>query len=190
MVFYNQSESKLSIDATPFHPSRYLWCDPVNICIYNDGEPTMTLCTEKDRHDILQGIDDEALDEVFPPDAEEAFELETTEAFVREMATLSMLEDREEQARHTFCHYEKRWEVRRAAGPSGRPRPAMHLILPVVHNAKIYRPDTTTLAFHQISGRRFEQQYERSKLEKRACCRRIKIAAPPPRPIVQPRKHS
>jgi hypothetical protein len=190
MVFYNQNESKLSVDAAPFHPSGLLWGDPVNICIYNEGEPTMTLVTEKDRRDILQGIDDEALDEAFPPDAEEAFELETTEAFVQEMATLAMLEEREEQARRTFRHYEKRWEVRRAAGPSGRPRPAMHLILPVIHDVKIHRPDTTTLAFHQMPGRRFVQHYERSKLEKRVCSRRTKVAAPPPRPIVQPRKNS
>lgn len=189
MVFYNQNESKLSVDAAPFHPFG-LWRDPVNICIYNDGEPTMTLVTEKDRYDILQGINDEALDDVFPPDAEEAFELETTEAFVREMATLAMLEEREEQARRTFLHYEKRWEVRRAAGPSGRPRPAMHLILPVVHNVKIYRPDTTALAFHHITGRRFVEQYERSKLEKRVCSRRTKATSAPPRPIVQPRKNS
>jgi hypothetical protein len=150
----------------------------------------MTLRTEKDRYDILQGIDDEALDEVFPPDAEEAFELETTEAFVREMATLAMMEEREELARRSFRNYEKRWEVRRAAGPSGRPRPAMHLILPVVHNAKVHRPDTTALAFHHMSGRRFLKPHERSKLEKRAYSRRTQMTVPPPRPIVQPRKHS
>ena len=189
MVFYNQSESKLSVDAAPFRPSG-LWYDPVNICIYNDGEPTMTLVTEKDRYDILHGINDEALDQVFPPNAEEAFELETTEAFVQEMAILAMLEEREEQARCTFCYHEKRWEVRRAAGPSGRPRPAMHLIIPVVHNAKIHVPDTTALAFHQFSGRRSGEHYERSKIEKRLCSRRTKTAAPPSRPIVQPRKNS
>lgn len=188
MVFYNQSESKLSVDAAPFRPSG-LWCDPVNICIFNNGEPTMTLVTEKDRYDILQGIDDDVLDQIFPPDAEEAFELETAEAFVQEMATLAMLEEREEQARSTFRYYEKRWEVRRSAGPSGRPRPAMHLIVPVAHDAKIHRSDTTALAFHQISGRRSGEQYERSKVEKRLCSRRTKTAAPP-RPIVQPRKNS
>ena len=187
MVFY---ESKLSVNAIPFHPTTGLWCDPVNICIYTNGQPTMTLVTEKDRYDILQGIDDEALDQVFPPDAEEAFELETAEAFVTEMATLAMLEEREEQARNTFRHYEKRWEVRRAAGPSGRPRPAMHLIIPVVHNAKIHRPDTAALAFHQMSSRRSVEHYQRSKNEKRVIGRRTKTAALPSRPIVQPRKNS
>lgn len=189
MVLYYQPESKLSVDATPFRPAG-LWCDPVNICIYNDGEPTLTLVTEKDRSDILHGIDDEALDQFFPPDAEDAFEWETTEAFVHEMATLAMLEEREEQARSTFRYYEKRWEVRRAAGPSGRPRPAMNLILPEAHHAKINRPGTTALSFHQISGRRSGEQYERSKVEKRLCSRRMKTSAPPPRPIVQPRKNS
>jgi hypothetical protein len=188
MVLCKQKGSVLSVNAAPFHPTGFRY-DPVEICIYNDGEPTMTLASEKDRYDILHGISDDALDQVFPPDAEEANELETTESFVKEMAMLAMLEEREEHARRTLCHLEKRWEVRRAAGPSGRPRPAMHLIVPVDHSVKVRRPMTTTVALHKVCQRSIDR-YERAKMTKRIDHRRIKAKAAPLRPIHQPRKSS
>jgi hypothetical protein len=197
MVLFTHNASKLSVNAVPFHPSKTTtWShyDPMNICIYNDGAPSLTFVTEKDRYDILHGIDDEALDDVFPPDAVEAYELELAEAFVSEMAILAMLEEREEQSRQSFAQFEKRWEVRRAAGPSGRPRPAMHLIIPVNHNVvkKVHRPTTTALAFHDGPHRRsqYDQYSDRSKNTKRMDTCRIKNIAPPPRPIVQHRKNS
>ena len=128
----DEEGSTLSAEASPFHPKASV--EPM-IAIYNDGVPTMTC--ESNRSDILHGIEDQALDEHFPPDAEEAYELEAAEAFVCEMANLAMLEEREERYRENFSCFQKRWEVRRAEGPSGRPKPAMHLIVPVVHQAKL-----------------------------------------------------
>lgn len=130
------ASSVLSADAAPYHPSSYY--EPINIAIYNDGVPSMTLMSESDRYDILHGIPDEALDEgCFPLDATDAAELEAMEAFVAEMANLSFLEEREEQARQSFNHIKKRWEVRRQSGLSVRgPRPAMNLIIPTTHHLK------------------------------------------------------
>lgn len=121
----------LSPSAAPFHPTY----EPVNIAIYNDGVPSLTLPSEEDRFEILHGIQDDAIDERFPLDASDAAEMELMEAFVTEMANLSVLEEREERARLTMNHIKKRWEARRRAGPSGRPRPPMHLIVPVEHNS-------------------------------------------------------
>jgi len=137
------SGSVLSADAEPFHPYSYPEHEYYNnidsgIAIYNDGVPSMTLLNEHDRYEILNNIADEALlDEAcFPLDAADAAELEAAEAFVIEMANLSFLEEREEQARQSFAHFQKRWEIRRQKGPSGRPRPCMNLIIPTDHSVK------------------------------------------------------
>jgi hypothetical protein len=90
--------------------------------IYNNGVPSLVLTTEQDIYDILHGIEDPM--ECFPPDAQDAAELEACEAFVETMAVLAMLEEAEEKARHHFSHIRKRWEVRRQRGLVGRPKPA------------------------------------------------------------------
>ncbi|GAX21761.1 hypothetical protein FisN_31Lh048 [Fistulifera solaris] len=94
--------------------------------IYNNGVPSLVLPTEQDIYDILHGIEDPM--ECFPPDAQEAAELEACEAFVETMAMLALLEEAEEQARHHFSHIRKRWEVRRQRGLVGRPKPAHHSV--------------------------------------------------------------
>jgi hypothetical protein len=188
MAISSNEKSCLSVDAAPFFPSGFC-SEPLNIMVYNDGQPSMTCGSEKDLNDILHGIDDEALDAFFPPDAGEAFELESTEVFVREMATLAMLEELEERARRTMCHLEKRWEVRRAAGLAGRPRPAMHAIEPVKHNVKIHPSNVTTLSFHRMD-RRSMSRLARSVYVTTRNQPRLKVATAPIRPIVQPRKNS
>jgi hypothetical protein len=188
MAISSNEKSCLSVDAAPFYPSGFC-SEPVNIMVYNDGQPSMTCGSEKDLNDLLRGIDDEALDECFPPDAEEAYELESAEVFVKEMATLAMLEEREERARRTMSHLEKRWEVRRAAGLAGRPRPAMHAIEPVHHNVKIHPSKVTTLSFHRMD-RRSLSRLERLKCATKCIQPRAKVATAPIRPIVQPRKNS
>jgi hypothetical protein len=104
--------SLLSPNAAAFHP----FYEPVNVAIYNDGVPSMTLVSEEEVCEILHGIQDEALDEGFPPTAADAAELEAVAAFVECMAMLAYMEEREEEARLTFCHIKKRWEVRRSEG--------------------------------------------------------------------------
>lgn len=188
MAISSNEKSCLSVDAAPFYPSGF--CS-APIMVYNDGQPSMTCGSEKDLVDILHGIDDEALDAFFPPDAEEAYELESAEVFVQEMATLAMLEEREERARRTMSHLEKRWEVRRAAGLMGRPRPAMHVIEPVQHNVvKIHPSKVTTLSFHRCMDRRSMARLERMQCAAKCMTPRAKVATMPIRPIVQPRKNS
>lgn len=186
---YDDEGSTLSADAPAFYPMMY---EPVNIAIYNDGVPSMILSTEKDRYDILHGIEDQALDQHFPPDAVEAAELEAAEAFVVEMANLAMLEEREERARNSFVHIQKRWEVRRAAGPSGRPRPPMNLIVPANHAPK-KNPTNNSKALVPCTHHRMMVQ-ERShevKMSQRIEPRLTKTTSMTHRqPIQQPRKNS
>jgi hypothetical protein len=117
--------SKLSPYASPFHPMN----EPAHLCIFNDGIPSLMMPA----HDAAQGISDEALDEAFPPDAQEAAELEAVQQFVEMLATLSLLEEREEAARLNFTGVKKRWESRRAEGLVGRPHSATHLVEPKAH---------------------------------------------------------
>merc|ERR1712232_236413 len=84
--------------------------------------------------DVLRSIDDEAIDEAYPPTAQEAAELEAVELFVELMATLAHLEEREERTRF---HPDrpglgKRWMSRREL--VGKPHPAKHSVQPVVHH--------------------------------------------------------
>jgi hypothetical protein len=117
--------SKLSPYASSFHPMG----EPAQLCIFNDGMPSLMMPA----HDAAQGISDEALDEAFPPDAQEAAELEAVQQFVELLATLSLLEEREEAARLSFTGVKKRWESRRADGLIGRPHSATHMVEPKVH---------------------------------------------------------
>ena len=95
----------LSALAQPFQPA---FRAPAGV-VFNDGVPSSMLS----EHDIVQGYTGEALDENFPPSAQEAAELEAVEMFVDIMAYLSMLEEKEERARSSFCHIKKHWEARR-----------------------------------------------------------------------------
>jgi hypothetical protein len=130
------SGSVLSANAEPYHPPLSYY-EPIEIAIYNDGVPCLTLISEQDRCELLHNIPDEAIDEGFPLDAVDAAEIEAMEEFVVEMANLSMLEEREETARKSFNHVKKRWEARRQKGPSGHgPKPRMNLIIPTEHVMK------------------------------------------------------
>jgi hypothetical protein len=147
--------SVLSANAEPFLPSyyyvnddnvvvdnEYVYIEENGIAIYNDGVPCLSMISEKDRRGILNGINDDVFvdsgngdDSAFPLDANDAAELEAMDAFVMEMANLALLEEREEQARLSFSHVKKRWEVRRQQGPSHRgPHPCMNLIVPTNHS--------------------------------------------------------
>lgn len=118
----------LSANAPPFYPDFH---SNVNIAIYNDGIPCLTLVSEQDIFNVLNGIEDPV--ECYPPDASEAAELDAVDEFVETMATLNFLEELEERARNDFTHVKKRWEARRSDGLKGRPHPAKNLVQPVIH---------------------------------------------------------
>jgi len=103
----------------------------MNAIIYNDGIPSCSF--QGTDSEFLHSITDEAIDEAFPPSAEEAAELEAVELFVEMMANLAHLEEREEMTRFSKDHtgLGKRWIARREL--KGKPRPAKHSVKPVIH---------------------------------------------------------
>eukprot|EP00549_Striatella_unipunctata_P026240 CAMPEP_0118698702 /NCGR_PEP_ID=MMETSP0800-20121206/15378_1 /TAXON_ID=210618 ORGANISM="Striatella unipunctata, Strain CCMP2910" /NCGR_SAMPLE_ID=MMETSP0800 /ASSEMBLY_ACC=CAM_ASM_000638 /LENGTH=171 /DNA_ID=CAMNT_0006598613 /DNA_START=83 /DNA_END=595 /DNA_ORIENTATION=+ len=115
-------KSLLSPFAAPFRP---IWKDEneSDFIIYNNGVPIMIPKSERDTHQIVVGLSDEAIEEHFPLSADEAAELEATDNFVKTLAVLSLLEESEAHARQTFSHLEKRWEKRREGGLIGKPLP-------------------------------------------------------------------
>jgi len=126
----------LSPLAEAFHPMHYvqtMMYEPVNLAIYNDGVPSLSVPGEFES-ELLHGIQDEAIDENFPPDAREAAEMEAAETFVEMLALFSILEEREEQTRENFVGFTKRWESRREEGLLSRPRPPKNSVQLVDHN--------------------------------------------------------
>lgn len=177
--------SALRADAPPFYAQNY---EPINIAIYNDGVPTMTVPNEQGVCDLLHGIEDPV--DQYPPDAEEAFELEMADHYVEELANLSILEEREDKARKGFTHFKKRWEARRATGPSGRPKKAMHLIVPVNHFPK--KPNVTDLVVSSRHHRlQMEHKMRAEEIKQRTEPRSMKkTAMKHTQPIQQPRKQN
>lgn len=127
----------LSASASPFKPTYGVDID-IDIAIYNDGVPSMILTSEEDVYNVLQGIEDPL--ESFPPDAQDAAELEAVEAFVECMANYALMEEREERMRNDFTHIKKRWEARRQEGLVGRPKPAKPETMAHAHMVKCASP--------------------------------------------------
>jgi len=97
---------------------------PLEFAIFNNGVPSSIFYGEHPEHDVVQHIPDEAIEELFPPSADEAAEIEAAEAFVETMAWLSYLDEEDEAARFSFAGIKKRWEARREDGLVGKPHPA------------------------------------------------------------------
>ena len=135
MTPHDFGKSGLSATAPPFHPSSLEHEDFAYV--YNDGVPGMVLTSEHDVAEVLYGIQDQAIDENFPPTAEEAAEMEAVQAFVEMMATLAFLEEREEQSRNNFESFDKRWERRRAEGLTGKPHPPKGSVQPKIHSPRL-----------------------------------------------------
>jgi len=177
--------STLRADAPPFYAQNY---EPINIAIYNDGVPSMTVPSEQGLSDILHGIED-PLDQ-FPPDAEDAWELEMADCFVKEMAQLAILEESDYRARTRFTHIKKRWEVRRAAGPSGRPKLAMHYVEPVKHVQNKAINVQTLVVSSRHHRMHLQDKMRMGELKERMEPRSMKMTAMKhTQPIQQPRKH-
>lgn len=179
----------LSPLAAPFQPS----FEAPPIAIYNDGVPALV----GNDSEILHGIQDDALDE-FPPSAEEAAELEAVEIFVDILATLSILEEREEKARASFCHVQKRWEARREDGLLTKPRPAKNLVETVDHvHVHVGKPIKTTdlIPFDHLpkaNAAALLETRQRAREDARVSNRAEKKVGRlnQPRPLHQPRKQS
>lgn len=176
--------SVLSPLAPPFYPMAYY--EPVSLFIYNDGMPTLVV-HEGEETKLLHGISDEALDEAFPPDAEDAAEMEEVENFVNLMATLSLLEEHEEAARTIHAGLKKRWEARREL--LGRPRPPMHLVHSVTHGDHRLAESRELVIFdqahklveHRMRARESSRSFKPNALKNPGFGNRVK-------PIQQPRK--
>ena len=64
------STSMLSPLAVPFKPTREGYTEFASFAaIYNDGIPAGVVCGSHADHYVLHNIPDEAIDEIFPPDA-------------------------------------------------------------------------------------------------------------------------
>lgn len=105
-----------SPSAEPFQPS-------LEFAIFNNGVPSSVFYGMHPEHEVVQHIPDDAIQELFPPSAEDVAEMEAAEDFVETMAWLSYLDECDEAARFTFAGYGKRWAARREAGLVGKPHP-------------------------------------------------------------------
>mmetsp|Transcript_53182 Transcript_53182/g.78942 ORF Transcript_53182/g.78942 Transcript_53182/m.78942 type:complete len:190 (-) Transcript_53182:405-974(-) len=121
------STSVLSPLAQPFFPpsgmatGHGLVSSDSCFAISYNGNPS---CVCVDEAEVMRGITDEAIEECFPPTIEDIEELEETDFFVALMATLDMIEEKEEKSRG-FSDVKKRWATRRKEGipVGGRCRP-------------------------------------------------------------------
>jgi len=114
--------SMLSPLATPFtYTGAPNHVESVFKAIYVNGVPQLVAFGEHSDHEVIHNIPDDAIDELFPPTATDAAELDATDDFLRTMVDLSFLEEREEKARNDeFFHMKKRWESRRQEGLKGK----------------------------------------------------------------------
>ncbi len=177
--------SILSPLAQPFHP---IMGEIVQPTIYNNGVPSMTFSGTE--HEFLTYITDEVLDEAFPPTAEDAAELEATEFFVQLMATLEILEEREEAARSLHAGLQKRWEARR--GLTGKPRAPKHRVNQV-HHGEARLVDSHELAMLDSSPLHIENRMrakEQGMVSKPKMNKNLGANFGPRKPIQQPRKNS
>uniref|UniRef100_A0A6T6G227 Uncharacterized protein n=1 Tax=Craspedostauros australis TaxID=1486917 RepID=A0A6T6G227_9STRA len=160
----------LSAHATPFVPLTY---EPVELAIFNDGVPAMV---PTDKHEVVHNIPDEAIDEIFPPTAEEAAELEIVEHYVSLMARLDLMEELEEAARNDHTGFLKRWEARREL--SGRPRQARHSVSHVDHGKRpsIQRDITDGIVVHDQSHLELENRLRAREYSKSGGLRQGKAA--------------
>lgn len=184
----------LSVTAKPFRP---MYGTEVDAIIYNDGIPSLSF--QGSDTEFLHSITDEAIDEAFPPNAQEAAELEAVEIFVEMMASLAQLEEREEMTRFSEDHngLGKRWEARREL--KNKPRPAKHSVKPVVHSQKHYAAKISDLVL--FDAERNHASLKEHRMIQRETERMVRLTTPhrnkvvtnrhkKQMPIQQPRKQN
>ena len=178
--------SVLSPLAHPFHP--IMGEDP-NPAIYNNGIPTLTI-QGLSESEFLHTIQDEALDEAFPPNAEEAAELEAVEVFVDLMARLAFLEEKEEATRTVHAGLKKRWEARRELVKT---RPPKHLVQQVIHGDPRLLQSNDIVMFdksHALLEQRMQARERTHHIAKSRTQKGFASRIQNKRPIQQPRKQN
>jgi hypothetical protein len=182
--------SDLSALAAPFVPTRVGYQDGASFAaIYNDGIPEGVVYGNHADHEIIHNIPDETLDEIFPPSAYDAAELDAADEFLNQMVDLSFLEEREERTRSDYgYHFKMRWEARRQQGLTGKPV-KLDPSIQVRHGHNIKKPIERSLVHyhrHRRDNGNIENRQHRVGASKygrnhfNARCRS--------RPIQQPRK--
>jgi len=137
--------------------------------------------------DFIRGISDEAIDECFPPTAQDVAELEAVDYFVNTLAQLDFLEEQEERIRLDLSILPKRWAARREL--HGKPRPARSEVLSKSHPShedemKLIRYDRKCRAFEKNDHSKYtiSSQHDVIRANKNLNPRRVN------KPIQQPRK--
>jgi hypothetical protein len=119
--------------------------------IYNDGIPSLMPLGAG----IIRGISDEAIDECYPPTAEEVAELEAVEAFVEALAEFEMMEEMQEQLGEDFDKFfARRWTARREL--LGKPKKARSEPVLMIHGkSKHMTEDELKIVVHDRKQRNF-----------------------------------
>eukprot|EP00548_Thalassiothrix_antarctica_P007282 CAMPEP_0194136304 /NCGR_PEP_ID=MMETSP0152-20130528/6330_1 /TAXON_ID=1049557 /ORGANISM="Thalassiothrix antarctica, Strain L6-D1" /LENGTH=171 /DNA_ID=CAMNT_0038832903 /DNA_START=26 /DNA_END=541 /DNA_ORIENTATION=- len=169
--------SLLSPLSPPFHPTKSI--ESSMIC--NNGIPTLTPVGT----DFIRGISDAAIDECFPPTAQDVAEMEAVEYFVATLARLDLLEEREERIRSDISILPKRWAVRREL--RGKPRPARSEVSSKSHSLN---SEEIQLVAYDKKQRSYEKNDHTHNANLSKCIRRAnkKVNSRPIKPIKQPRK--
>ena len=158
----------------------------------SDGMPQLIL----DSHTTIWGMSDEAID-TFPPSMEDINELEAVEQWVKILAFLDYMEEKEERNRESFRDFGKRFEARRRDGSQKgyRSRAAHNLPPPTFkHDVKVNTKsvdmvqfDPTFIKMRKLEGRMANKINHHhmisAKVEPARWTGRIKV-----RPIQQPSK--
>jgi len=158
----------LSPLARPYAPiEAHTNTDSIFRAIYLNGIPQLVAFGEHSDHEVIHNISDEAIDDLFPPTATDAAELDATDDFLRTMVDLSYLEEREERARNEFSHVKKRWESRRQDGMKGKGKLTQNRVgmRHVIHRASILDPAERNIVTYgnHIARRSFLEQDSRPR---------------------------
>jgi len=166
---------------------------PIEFAIFNEGVPSSVFYGAHPEHDIVSHIADEAIDETFPPSAEDVAEMEAAEEFVEFMAWLAFLDEHEEQARASFAGFKKRWESRRTAGLVGKPKSVRPEVAPYLQTAGASVKETDLVPYvpRVYEGTNFKAKNKMmQRLQHQAVPKNVKGLHGYAPPIQQPRKHN
>lgn len=146
------------------------------------GLPSLKV-VDKD-HEFVKGFSDATLDEAFPPNAQEAAELEACEQFNETLAHLDMLEHREEVSRLVRTELHKRWEALTGKRPRVATRSVIDKAFLTSNEDSIPVYDhSASLLEHRLRAR------ERSRMHKRRVQKKNNfMKASFMKPIHQPRR--
>lgn len=184
--------SVLSPLAQPFQP--------VEFAIFNNGVPSSVFYGSHPEHEVIAHIEDEALDETFPPDASDVAEIEAVQDFVDLMSWLSFLDEHEESSHTSFAGLTKRWESRRSAGLVGKPRAARNKALATViskaaaaHSGAVNLKETDLVSFvpktYEVTSSVVANQ-KKKDFQMKVNPKNVKGVHGYKTPIQQPRKHN